>query len=153
MHDYLVCKMIKRGGSMFRYGDCLLFNLSKATQKVDGIFRSCYQPYNLTSAQVLVLEVLYEEEGLSAGEVGKRSIIDSSTLTGVLDRLSEGGWITKKTTDEDKRLLEINLTEKALQFKDELLEVTENINRELLNMFKMEEGLLLFRILQDLRKK
>jgi DNA-binding MarR family transcriptional regulator len=137
---------------MFYYGDCLLFNLSKAYQKVEGIFRSHFQPYNLTTTQALVLEVLYGEEGLSAGEIGKRVVIDSSTLTGVLDRLAEGGWITKKTTDEDKRLLEIKLTEKALHVKDELLKVIADVNRELLSTFKVEERLLLFRMLQDLRK-
>jgi len=137
---------------MFYYGDCLLFNLSKAYQKVEGIFKSRFHPYNLTTTQVSVLEVLFIKEGLSSGEIGKRLIIDSSTLSGVLDRLSEAGWITKKVTDEDKRLLEINLTEKALQLKDELLRETEKVNVELLSKFKTEERLLLFRMLQDLRK-
>jgi len=134
------------------FRECLLFNLTKATQKVDGIFRSRYQTHNLTNTQVIVLEVLYEEEGLSSGEIGKRLCIDSSTLSGVLDRMAEGGWITKKMTDEDKRLLEIHLTDKALQVKGEILKITEELNRDILNSFKTEEKLLLFRMLQDLRR-
>ena len=137
---------------MFNYRDCLLFNLSKAYQKVEGIFRSSFQPYNLTTTQAVVLEVLYGEDGLSAGEIGKRVVIDSSTLSGVLDRLVEGGWITKRATDEDKRLLEIKLTEKALQVKSELLAIIEDLNRDILGEFRVEERLLLFRMLQDLRK-
>ncbi len=137
---------------MYSYRDCLLFNLTKAYQKVDGIFRARFHRFNLTTTQVLVLEVLYGENGLSAGEIGKRLIIDSSTLTGVLDRLAEGEWITKRAAEEDKRLLEIKLTDKAVQVKDDLLKEVEDVNRELLSMFKMEEVLLFFRMLQDLRK-
>jgi DNA-binding MarR family transcriptional regulator len=137
---------------MFHYRDCILFNLTKAYQRVEGIFRSHYQKYNLTTMQTLVLEALYHEEGLSSGEIGKRLVIDNSTLSGIFDRMYEAGWIIKKVTEEDKRFLEISLTEKALKIRDELLKDTIELNQIVMSDFKTEEKLLLFRMLQDLRK-
>ena len=73
---------------MISYKDAILFILSKANQKVYGIFKSRTQLYGLTPIQGLVLHALYEEEGLSAGELGKRLSLDSATLSGVLDRMA-----------------------------------------------------------------
>ncbi|HOX16588.1 MAG TPA: MarR family transcriptional regulator, partial [Smithellaceae bacterium] len=80
---------------MVSFQDVILFTLGKAYQKVYGIFKGRLQSYGLTPMQALVLHALYEEEGLSAGELGKRLALDSATLSGVLDRMAESGWIIK----------------------------------------------------------
>jgi len=136
---------------MISYQDVIIFILSKAYQRVYGIFKSRLQPYGLMPMQGLVLHALYEEEGLSAGELGKRLSLDSATLSGVMDRMAESGWILKNVKD-DRRVLNIRLTDKALSFRDKIINDTEELNQEILSMFSMEERLLLIRMLKDLRK-
>ena len=136
---------------MISYQDAILFILSKAHQKVYGTFRSRTQLYGLTPIQGLVLHALYEEEGLSAGELGKRLSLDSATLSGVLDRMAESGWILKNVKD-DRRVLNIRLTDKALSFRYKITNDTEELNQEILSIFSMEERLLLIRMLRDLRR-
>ena len=130
----------------------ILFILTKANQRVYSIFKSKLQPYGLTPTQALVLHALYDEEGLSAGELGKRLILDSATLSGVLDRMADSGWILKNTAHEDRRQLNIQLTDKALRFRDAFIRETEETNREILSPFRLEERLLLERLLKDLRE-
>lgn len=101
--------------------------------------------------QGLVLHALYEEENLSAGELGKRLALDSATLSGVLDRMAEGGWIIKNVK-EDRRVLNIQLTEKSRQCREKFIKDTELLNQEVLSIFSTEERLLLLRMLKDLRK-
>jgi DNA-binding MarR family transcriptional regulator len=134
------------------YENCILFLLAKAYQRVQGIFKARLHRYGLTPMQFVVLEALYEEEGLSAGEIGRRILLDNATLSGVLDRMSEGEWIVKKTSDEDKRQLKIYLTPKASGLKDVLLQENEDGNREVLSSFRIEERFLLERMLRDLRR-
>jgi len=136
---------------LISYQDVILFILSKANQKVYGTFKSRLQPYGLTPMQALVLHALYEEEGLSAGEVGKRLNLDSATLSGVLDRMAESGWIIKNVK-EDRRILKIQLTGKSRQCRDKFLKDTVEVNQEILSPFNAEERLLLIRMLKDLRK-
>ena len=136
---------------MISYQDVIIFILSKAYQRVYGIFKSRLQPYGLTPMQGLVLNALYEEEGLSAGELGKRLSLDSATLSGVMDRMAESGWILKNVKD-DRRVLNIRLTDKALSFRYKITNDTEELNQEILSIFSMEERLLLIRMLKDLRK-
>jgi DNA-binding MarR family transcriptional regulator len=136
---------------MISFQDVILFTLSKANQKVYGTYKGRLQPYGLTPMQALVLHALYEEEGLSAGELGKRLALDSATLSGVLDRMAESGWIIKDVK-EDRRALNIRLSNKSRQYRDKFLKETEEVNHEVLSRFNAEERLLFIRMLKDLRK-
>jgi DNA-binding MarR family transcriptional regulator len=139
------------GISLVSYQDVILFILSKANQKVYATFKSRLQPYGMTPMQALVLHALYEEENLSAGELGKRLVLDSATLSGVLDRMAEGGWIFKNVR-EDRRVLNIQLTDKSRRSREQFVKDTEDLNQEILSIFSTEEKLLLLRMLKDLRK-
>ena len=137
---------------MISYQDVILFTLSKANQRVYATFKSKLQSYGLTPMQGLVLHALYEEEGLSAGELGKRLGLDSATLSGVLDRMAESVWITKNAVTADRRVLNIQLTDKSQNYREKFVKDTEELNQEILSRYSMEERLLLMRMLKDLRK-
>ena len=137
---------------MISYQDVILFILSKANQRVYATFKSKLQSYGLTPMQGLVLHALYEEEGLSAGELGKRLGLDSATLSGVLDRMAESVWITKNAVTADRRVLNIQLTDKSQNCREKFVKDTEELNQEILSRYSMEERLLLMRMLKDLRK-
>jgi DNA-binding MarR family transcriptional regulator len=136
---------------MAKYEDCILFLLSKAYQKAFGNFKRRLHDYGLTPVQSLVLMTISEEEGLSAGEIGKRLVLDNATLSGVLDRLAEGGWIVKETAEDDKRLLRIFLTPKAREMTGLILKERDGLNEDILSPLKQEEKLLLKRMLKDLQ--
>jgi DNA-binding MarR family transcriptional regulator len=142
-----------KGPSLISYQDVILFTLSKANQRVYATFKSRLQSYSLTPMQALVLHALYEEEGLSAGELGKRLALDSATLSGVLDRMAESGWILKTAVKADRRVLNIQLTDKAREHREKFLRETVEVNSEVLSSFNTEEKLLLMRMLRDLRRQ
>ena len=137
---------------MALYESCILFRLAKAYQKVQGRFKARLQGYGLTPMQFLVLEALFEEEGLSVGEISKRLVLDNATLSGVLDRMSEGGWVTKNTADGDRRTLRVDLTRKARGLRNDLVREAQDANAEVLGRFREEERALLERMLRELRK-
>ena len=95
---------------MESYDDCIIFLLAKAYQKAHKNLKRHVQAYGLTPIQCLILQTLCEEEGISAGELGKRIVLDNATLSGVLERMAEKGWVVKKTDEDDKRYLKIYLS-------------------------------------------
>ncbi len=133
-----------------RYEDCILFLLAKANQKVHGTFKSLFQTFGLTPMQALVLNALYEDEGMSAAEIGKRLVLDSATLSGVLERMAEADWIAKSSKDRDRRVVHLRLTAKAKRIKRPLLKEVEALNSKVLSSLKVEERFLLERMLKDL---
>ena len=133
-----------------RFDDVILFILAKANQRIHSRFKPMFQRYGLTPMQALVLHALYIEEGLSVGEIGKRLVLDSATLSGVLDRMVTSGWIFRNTPDGDRRVTHLYLTEKAQMVREAMLKDVVAMNQEVLSAFKPEERLLLERMLKDL---
>jgi len=136
---------------MKTYDDCIIFLLAKAYQKAHGDFKKRLQSYGLTPIQHLILEVLWGEDGLSASDIGKKLVLDGATLSGVLDRLTAGGWILKESDTEDKRVLRNYLTPRSKEFKPKLAETRNQTNEDLLKTFSLEEKVLLKRFLRDMQ--
>jgi DNA-binding MarR family transcriptional regulator len=136
---------------MTQYEDCIIFLLAKAYQKAHGHFKKRLQGRGLTPVQHLVLEALWAEEGLSAGDIGKKLMLDSATLSGILERMAEKGWIVKSTDEVDKRFIRIYLADRAKDMKTLLIEEREEANEKILVALSLEEKVLLKRLLRDLR--
>jgi DNA-binding MarR family transcriptional regulator len=107
--------------------------------------------YGLTPVQQLVGAALFQEEGISAGDLGKKLLLDPATLSGILDRMVEGGWIVKEIDPDDKRLLKLYLTDRARMLVPKLREERDKANEEILRNLSLEEKVLLKRLLKDLR--
>jgi DNA-binding MarR family transcriptional regulator len=130
--------------------DCTIFLLAKAYQKAHALFKQRLAPYGLTTMQHLVLEGLWHAEGQTAAELGKLLVLDKATLSGVLERLSEAGWIDKRPDPGDRRVVRLYPARRAERRKEELIALRTRANEELLAVFSPEEQVLLKRFLWDL---
>jgi DNA-binding MarR family transcriptional regulator len=136
---------------MESHQDCIVFLLAKAYQKAHRNLKKRLHPYGLTPIQFLTLTALVEEDGISAGEIGKRLVLDNATLSGVLDRLADRDWIEKQTDLKDKRFVRVYLTDKTKALQEELGGQRERANAEILYSLSIEEKVLLKRLLRDLQ--
>lgn len=130
--------------------DCTFFFLAKAHQKAHGLLKMKLAPYGLTNMQHLILEGIWYQEGATAAELGKLLILDKATLSGIIDRLDDGGWIKKQPDKNDRRVLRLYPSDKANDLKEELIEVRKKGNDLLLTDFTMEEKIIFKRLLRSL---
>lgn len=135
---------------MLHYSDCVVFLLAKAYQKAHASLKRHLVSYGLTPIQCLVIEALRDEEGISAGELGKRLTLDSATLSGVLDRLAEKQWVIKEIDASDRRSLRLYLGENAKEIATPLGHKRREANDEIMVNLSNEERILLKRLLKDL---
>jgi len=145
----------KEESHMVTNKDCIVFLLAKGNQKAQHNLKKRLKPYGLTTVQGLILGTLFEEDGLTSGEIGKRLVLDNATVSGVLDRLSEAGWIEKKTDEDDRRIQRIYLSqdknrEADMEFVIKLYQARQEANEETLRNLTTEERILLKRLLKDL---
>ena len=106
---------------------CIL--LAKAEQKHFQYTREILNEYNLgiTPVQMLVLYTLFKQDAISLTDLGKRSYLDASTLTGVIDRLGEAGLVTREGVPGDRRAYNVCLTEKARSIKDKIAAASRKV--------------------------
>ena len=137
---------------MIPYRENIVFLLSKAHQRAQGELKGHLQAFGLTSVQCLFMESLWEEDGLSVGEIGRRIALDTATLAGVLDRMVTAGWVRRETDPDDGRVARVYLTEKAQAIITSLAAAIERTNNELLHDLNSEEKLLFKRFLRDIKE-
>lgn len=137
---------------MPQYEDCLVFLLAKAYQKAHAAFKQKLAPFGITPVQHLIIAVLTEEDFLSPAEISERILMDGATLSGVLDRMAEGGLIRREENPQDRRSLRISLTTKAKKMGPDLAAQRNAINEELTAKLTLEEKILLKRLLKDLKE-
>ena len=106
---------------MLRLDAQFCFPLYAATNLITRAYRPLLKPLGLTYPQYLVMLVLWEQPSLTVKALGQRLLLDSGTLSPLLQRL-EAQRLVKKTTDpDDARRVIVAITAKgeALRAKAE----------------------------------
>lgn len=97
----------------------LCFALYSAGHAMQAAYKPLLDPLGLTYPQYLALAALWDRDGQTVGQIGSTLLLDSNTLTPLLKRLEQGGWIARQRNTGDERQVRITLTEagRALQEK------------------------------------
>jgi DNA-binding MarR family transcriptional regulator len=95
---------------MERIEDCISFLLGKAYQQVNQASKRRLAPHGVTPVQYALLKVLSERDGQTGSELGERLLLDSATITGVLDRLERAGLLERRADATDRRIHRIFAT-------------------------------------------
>ncbi len=95
----------------------LCFPLYAAARNVTNIYTPWLKPLGLTYTQYIVFLVLWEKDGVSVGEICEKLMLDNGTLSPLLKKMEKAGYIERRRSREDDRVVEITLTEegRALQ--------------------------------------
>ena len=97
----------------------LCFPLYAAARNVIGLYTPHLKPLGLTYTQYIVFLVLWEKDGITVGELCERLMLDNGTISPLLKKMQQAGYIEKRRSKGDDRVVEITLTEegRALQEK------------------------------------
>lgn len=97
----------------------LCFPLYAAARHVTGLYTPVLRPLGLTYTQYIVFLVLWEKDGLTVGELGERLLLDNGTLSPLLKKMEQAGYVRRERSREDERVVVVTLTEagRALQEK------------------------------------
>lgn len=95
----------------------LCFPIYAAAREITSLYTPYLKPLGLTYTQYILFLVLWERDGLTVGEICKRLMLDSGTLSPVLKKLRQEGYIEKQQSVTDERSFIITLTEKGRQLQ------------------------------------
>lgn len=95
------------------------FLISKIHQLSGRIFSKKLKDnhININPAQGRILFALWQEDQISIQNLSKRTALGKSTLTRMLDRMQDAGFIYREYPDNDRRKVLICLTEENKKMK------------------------------------
>ncbi len=111
-----------KGRDLLRLDNQLCFALYAATRAITKVYRQKLGPMGLTYPQYLVLIVLWEKDGITISEIGRRLMLDSGTLTPLVKRLEGMKLVERQRGTTDEREVRVWLSTKALDLQDLALE-------------------------------
>ncbi|MEK6577595.1 MAG: MarR family transcriptional regulator, partial [Bdellovibrionota bacterium] len=105
----------------------LCLPLYAAARLIVQAYGPSLEKLKLTYPQYLVLMFLWEKDGVSLKEIGKKLYLDSGTLTPVLQKLEASKFITRRRSEIDDRIVLTFLTKKGRELKAEAIEVSYSL--------------------------
>ncbi|MET0969016.1 MAG: MarR family transcriptional regulator [Tardiphaga sp.] len=88
----------------------LCFALYGASMAIGRAYKPLLDQLEITYPQYLVLSTLWEGGAHSVGGIAERLALESSTVTPLVKRLEQAGFVTRKRNTEDERQVDVSLT-------------------------------------------
>ncbi len=123
----------------------LCFPLYACSKEIIRRYKPFLDDIDLTYTQYIAMMILWEEEQATVKELGTRLYLDSGTLTPVLKKLENKGYIERKRSDTDERNLIVSVTDEGKKLRERAVCIPEKM-AGCVNLEK-EEAEQLYRIL------
>lgn len=109
----------------------ICFPVYAASNLLTRVYRPVLEPLGLTYSQYLVMLVLWERSPASVGDLGERLHLDTGTLTPLLKRMEQGGFISRRRDPRDERRVLIEPTPHGHALRTAAMTVPETLSRQL----------------------
>lgn len=109
----------------------LCFPLYAASNLLVKVYRPLLEPLGLTYSQYLVMLVLWERDSVSVGDLGHCLYLDSGTLTPLLKRMENSGFINRRRDSNDERRVLVSLTTKGSEIKELAVNIPKKLSDQL----------------------
>ena len=101
----------------------LCFRLYTVTRLITQAYRPLLDPLGLTYPQYLVMMVLWEQDNQTVGDIGRRLMLDTNTLTPMLQRMEREGLLVRTHGISDGRQTLVSLTKKGIHLEEQAKDI------------------------------
>ena len=97
----------------------LCFPLYACSKEIVKKYKPYLDPIDLTYTQYITMMVIWEEKEITVKALGDKLFLDSGTLTPVLKKLEQKGYVKRSRSKDDERNLIITLTDEGIKLKEQ----------------------------------
>ena len=101
----------------------ICFPLYVGSKEVVKRYTPFLEEIDLTYTQYITMMVLWEHQEMNVKELGKYLYLDSGTLTPVLKKLEQKGFISRRRNTQDERVLNVEVTEEGMNLREKAIEI------------------------------
>ncbi|MBR4525058.1 MAG: MarR family transcriptional regulator [Bacteroidales bacterium] len=138
----------------FKLDNQLCFRLYTASRLITQAYHPLLSEQGLTYPQYLVLLVLWEKDAQPVNDIAKRLLLETNTVTPLLQRMEKEGVLTRRKGEQDARQMIVSLTRKGKELQKKLADVPATVGKAVLcKSVTAETAPELFRMLDDIIAK
>lgn len=128
----------------------LCFPMYAASKEIIRRYKPFLEDLDLTYTQYIVMLVLWEEKESNVKSLGEKLFLDSGTLTPLLKKLEDKGYITRTKLSSDERNLIIKITKVGEKLREKAKDIPMKIGK-CIDLNK-EDAIALYNILYKILK-
>ncbi|QJD82337.1 MarR family winged helix-turn-helix transcriptional regulator [Cohnella herbarum] len=114
-------------GSALKLDNQLCFAVYACAREITKLYHPLLRELGLTYTQYITMLALWEEDQVTVKQLGQRLYLDSGTLTPLLKKLEQMGFLTRKRDKQDERSVIIALSEQGINLKDRATDIPEKL--------------------------
>lgn len=107
----------------------LCFPLYACSKEIVRRYKPFLDELDLTYTQYITMMVMWEKKHTNVKELGECLYLDSGTLTPVLKKLEQKGYLTRHRSEEDERNLVVSITEEGEALKEQAATVPSRMGQ------------------------
>ena len=105
-------------GSMPKLADFMCFTVYSANLAYGRAYKPLMDALGLTYTQWITIVALWEEDRVTVKALGEKLFLESNTLTPILKKLEEDGYLTRRRDPEDERQVIVSLTDEGRRLRE-----------------------------------
>ena len=105
----------------------LCFPLYAAARNVTNLYTPYLKPLGLTYTQYIVFLALWEKDGIPVGDLCETLMLDNGTISPLLKKMQQAGYIERTRSERDDRVVVITLTEAGKALQEQAKDVPQKV--------------------------
>ena len=124
------------------------FPLYAAARRVVNAYTPLLKPLGLTYTQYIVCLAMWELEKATVGDLCRKLYLDCGTLTPLLKKMEESGWIARCRCKADERVVYVSVTESGWALREQVKDIPGQVGSCI--TLPQEDAFELYRLLHKL---
>ncbi len=105
----------------------LCFPLYASARKVVNSYTPLLKPMGITYTQYIVFLALWESGSATVGDLCRRLYLDNGTITPLLKKMEEEGFIQRSRSKQDERVVTVTVTDKGWDLRQQVRDVPAQV--------------------------
>jgi len=112
----------------------ILRSIKSVKESLKHNFHKKFKDLNLTAPQGMLIGILVRKGQMKVSDLSEQMALSNSTVSGIIDRLEKNKFVERKRSEEDRRVVMVDVTE---DFRKEAKERFKTVEDSLAGVLKL----------------
>ena len=124
---------------MFNLDDCIAFVTCKGAKDLADCLEKRLNHYNITRSQWIALYYIKNNNMITQKQLADKMSLKEPSVVRLLDKMELYGWVNRISSNDDKRMKFLALTDSGKEIETAMLDVAEKFKSDVLNGISPED--------------
>ena len=119
--------MASKNYDQLKLDNQLCFPLYACARQITGAYTPYLKKLGITYTQYIVLLALWESGSATVGDLCRKLYLDNGTITPLLKKMEECGYIARSRSKQDERVVTVTVTDKGWALRQQVKDVPAQV--------------------------